>query len=38
MASRQWSSFLYQPHVVLMDFYMPRMNGVKAARITKESW
>ena len=29
---------LYQPHVVLMDFYIPRMNGVKAARITKESW
>jgi DNA-binding NarL/FixJ family response regulator len=29
---------LYQPHVVLMDFYMPRMNGVEAARIMKESW
>src|SRR6476620_1363740 len=29
---------LYQPHVVLMDFYMPRMNGIEAARIMKESW
>src|SRR5687768_3987559 len=29
---------LYQPHVVLMDFYMPRMNGVEAARIMKEFW
>jgi DNA-binding NarL/FixJ family response regulator len=29
---------LYRPHVVLMDFYMPRMNGVEAARIMKESW
>ena len=29
---------LYQPHVVLMDFYMPRMNGVEAARIMKKSW
>lgn len=29
---------LYQPHVVLMDFYMPRMNGIEAARILKESW
>src|SRR6476660_2989727 len=29
---------LYQPHVVLMDFYMPRMNGVEAARIMKEHW
>ena len=29
---------LYQPHVVVMDFYMPRMNGVEAARIMKEFW
>ena len=29
---------VYQPHVVLMDFYMPRMNGIEAARIMKESW
>ena len=29
---------LYQPHVVLMDFYMPRMNGVEAARLMKEHW
>jgi DNA-binding NarL/FixJ family response regulator len=29
---------LYRPHVVLMDFYMPRMNGIEAARIMKESW
>ena len=29
---------LYQPHVVLMDFYMPRMNGIEAARIMKEFW
>jgi len=29
---------LYQPHVVLMDYYMPRMNGVEAARIMKNSW
>jgi DNA-binding NarL/FixJ family response regulator len=29
---------LYQPHVVLMDFYVPRMNGIEAARIMKESW
>lgn len=29
---------LYQPHVVLMDFYMPRMNGIEAARIMRESW
>ena len=29
---------LYQPHVVLMDFYMPRMNGVEAARHMKEHW
>ena len=29
---------VYQPHVVLMDFYMPRMNGVEAARIMKDSW
>jgi DNA-binding NarL/FixJ family response regulator len=29
---------LYQPHVVLMHFYMPRMNGVEAAPIRKESW
>ena len=29
---------LYQPHVVLMDFYMPRMNGGEAARIMKEFW
>ena len=28
----------YQPHVVLLDYYMPRMNGVEAARIMKESW
>jgi DNA-binding NarL/FixJ family response regulator len=28
---------LYQPHVVLMDFYMPRMNGVEAARIMRVS-
>jgi DNA-binding NarL/FixJ family response regulator len=29
---------LYQPHVVVMDFYMPRMNGVEAARLMKEHW
>src|SRR4026207_1002319 len=29
---------VYQPHVVLLDFYMPRMNGVEAARIMKEFW
>jgi DNA-binding NarL/FixJ family response regulator len=29
---------VYQPHVVLMDFYMPRMNGIEAARIMKEFW
>ncbi len=29
---------LYQPHVVVMDFYMPRMNGVVAARLMKEHW
>ena len=29
---------VYQPHVVLMDFYMPRMNGIEAARIMKEAW
>jgi DNA-binding NarL/FixJ family response regulator len=29
---------LYQPHVVLMDFYMPRMNGSEAVRIMKEFW
>ena len=29
---------LCRPHVVLMDFYMPRMNGIEAARIMKESW
>lgn len=29
---------LYRPQVVLMDFYMPRMNGIEAARIMKESW
>ncbi len=29
---------LYQPHVVVMDFYMPRMNGVEAARLMKEYW
>jgi DNA-binding NarL/FixJ family response regulator len=29
---------LYRPNVVLMDFYMPRMNGIEAARIMKESW
>jgi DNA-binding NarL/FixJ family response regulator len=28
---------LYQPHVVVMDFYMPRMNGVEAARLIKKS-
>ena len=29
---------LYQPHVVLLDYYMPRMNGVEAARHMKEHW
>ena len=29
---------LYQPHVVLLDYYMPRMNGVEAARLMKEHW
>ena len=29
---------LYQPHVVLLDYYMPRMNGVEAARFMKEHW
>jgi DNA-binding NarL/FixJ family response regulator len=29
---------LYRPHIVLMDFHMPRMNGIEAARIMKESW
>ena len=29
---------LFQPHVVVMDFYMPRMNGIEAARIMKEFW
>jgi DNA-binding NarL/FixJ family response regulator len=29
---------IYRPHVVLMDFYMPRMNGIEAARIMKECW
>jgi len=29
---------LYRPHVVVMDFYMPRMNGIEASRIMKETW
>ncbi len=29
---------LYQPHVVLLDYYMPRMNGVEAARFMREHW
>ena len=29
---------LFQPHVVVMDYYMPRMNGIEAARIMKKSW
>lgn len=29
---------LYRPEIVLMDYYMPRMNGIEAARIMKESW
>ena len=29
---------LYQPHVVLLDYYMPRMNGVEAARHMEEHW
>ena len=29
---------LYEPNVVVMDYYMPRMNGIEAARIMKKSW
>ena len=29
---------VYRPDIVLMDYYMPRMNGIEAARIMKKSW
>ena len=28
----------YQPDIILMDYYMPKMNGIEAARLIKKSW
>ena len=27
-----------QPDIILMDYYMPKMNGIEAARLIKQSW
>src|SRR5215216_7554908 len=27
-----------QPHVVVLDLNMPKMNGIEAARLIKQSW
>jgi DNA-binding NarL/FixJ family response regulator len=27
-----------QPDIILMDYHMPMMNGIEAARVIKKSW